>query len=406
MAGLSLSYCQLIKIVLSQIGGNPLQQVYTQLSQGARQVTTGTGIIPSGLTEVKNVIDTITNAINTASGAVATAQETMERVAGQLYQNPMGTVLLGTIDTIEVRIARINIRIQDITAHTTTPNILPNLTPTAPFTTFADELTSLNTEKSNLNTTKGRLETYKKNTDILSGVATLTGSEAGGGCSLQDLLGSGCTPNDSVPDLDLKSLIASIKQGDLVAAMRLQIQNATGFSDYSVALNTFNNTVQNFISSFNNALNKAAIRNAVTAQVTQIVYNLLSGCSGEILDLTLNPSIKTAVAGYVTVMQNQASGNAYVDSNGNVEAVTSIVVTPEIVPVNLDAITNPAAIASPYEAYVNINGDTKYYNLGTTYTSANDAAKYLEGVLSNSGVVSYIINIYKDGKVLATVKNN
>ena len=29
MAGISLSYCQLIKIVLSQIGGNPLQQKYT-----------------------------------------------------------------------------------------------------------------------------------------------------------------------------------------------------------------------------------------------------------------------------------------------------------------------------------------------------------------------------------------
>jgi hypothetical protein len=399
MAGISLSYCQLIKIVLSQIGGNPLQQVYTQLSQGARQVTAGTGIIPSGLTEIKNAIDTITNAINTASGAVATAQETMERVAGQLYQNPMGTILLGTIDTIEVRIARIDIRVQDINANVAGA-------PTAPFTNFADELASLNTEKSNLNNTKGKLQTYKNNTDILSGVATLSGSEAGGGCSLQDLLGSGCTPNDAVPDIDLKSLTESINQGDLVAAIRLKIQNATGYSDYSVALNTFNNTIQNFISSFNNALNKAAIRNAVTAQITQIVYNLLSGCSGEILDLTLKPEIKTAVAGYVAIMENQASGNAYVDSNGNVEVVTNAVVTPVTPPVNLEAINNLTTIASPYEAYVNINGDTKYYNLGTTYTSANDAAKFLEGELTKSGVVSYIISIYKDGKVLARVTNN
>jgi len=49
MAGLSLSYCQLIKIVLSQIGGSPLKQVYTQLSQGAKQITTGSGVIPNAL---------------------------------------------------------------------------------------------------------------------------------------------------------------------------------------------------------------------------------------------------------------------------------------------------------------------------------------------------------------------
>ena len=61
MAGLSLSYCQLIKIVLSQIGGSPLQQTYTQLSQGSRQVIVGTGI-PTALAEVKSAIDTITDA--------------------------------------------------------------------------------------------------------------------------------------------------------------------------------------------------------------------------------------------------------------------------------------------------------------------------------------------------------
>jgi hypothetical protein len=64
MAGLSLSYCQLIKIVLSQIGGSPLKQVYTQLSQGAKQIVTGSGVIPNPLTEIKAVIDQITNAIN------------------------------------------------------------------------------------------------------------------------------------------------------------------------------------------------------------------------------------------------------------------------------------------------------------------------------------------------------
>jgi hypothetical protein len=84
MAGLSLSYCQLIKIVLSQIGGSPLKQVYTQLSQGAKQIVTGSGVIPNPLTEVKAVIDQITNAINTASYAQQVAPES------QLQQQARG----------------------------------------------------------------------------------------------------------------------------------------------------------------------------------------------------------------------------------------------------------------------------------------------------------------------------
>ena len=55
MAGINLSYCQLIKIVLSQIGGNPLQQKYTTFTQGARQVAVGLGI-PGGFTEIRALI--------------------------------------------------------------------------------------------------------------------------------------------------------------------------------------------------------------------------------------------------------------------------------------------------------------------------------------------------------------
>ena len=65
MAGINLSYCQLIKIVLSQIGGNPLEQLYTSTIQGSRQVAVGLGI-PGGLTEIRALIDRVTNAINAA----------------------------------------------------------------------------------------------------------------------------------------------------------------------------------------------------------------------------------------------------------------------------------------------------------------------------------------------------
>jgi hypothetical protein len=53
---LKLSYCQLIKIVLSQIGGSPLQQVYTELSQGMNKISTR-GLIPTEVAQLKSFID-------------------------------------------------------------------------------------------------------------------------------------------------------------------------------------------------------------------------------------------------------------------------------------------------------------------------------------------------------------
>ena len=57
---LKLSFCQLIKIVLSQIGGSPLQQVYTQLSQNLQQITKGS-LIPTELAQLKTFIDYFTD---------------------------------------------------------------------------------------------------------------------------------------------------------------------------------------------------------------------------------------------------------------------------------------------------------------------------------------------------------
>jgi hypothetical protein len=58
---LNLSYCQLIKIILSNIGGRPLAPVYTQISQGLKQITQGGGI--PGIAEfaqLKQFIDQVT----------------------------------------------------------------------------------------------------------------------------------------------------------------------------------------------------------------------------------------------------------------------------------------------------------------------------------------------------------
>jgi len=401
MAGLSLSYCQLIKIVLSQIGGSPLKQVYTQLSQGAKQITTGSGVIPNPLTEVKAVIDQITNAINTASGALATAQEMMEQIGKQIYQNPMGAPITAAIDMVDVKITKITIRQQDIVAYENVYGT-DTATPQSPYTSIVTEKQRLTDEKSALQIYRDKLVQYKTNTDRLSGVATLSGSEAGGGCSLQDLLGSGCTPNDAVPDIDLKNLIDSLKQGDLLLALKDKMFNAAGFDDYQEALTAANNQINSFITSFNSLVNKAAIRNAVQAQITQIVFNLLSGCSGGIYDLTLKSNIKSTVSSYVSVLQDEADGKAFIDANGNVTVAATVTAAPsylEQAGANAPVWTATVILYTPDQ-------QVKSFNLGNDVTDAKSAEKLIENYLDKQGFVKYIISIYKDGKKIGTLNKN
>jgi hypothetical protein len=418
MAGLSLSYCQLIKIVLSQIGGSPLQQVYTQLSQGAKQITTGSGVIPNGLTEVTTLINTITNTINNASGIVATAQDTMEKIAQQIYQNPIGSVLDTTIDQLDVRVTRITIRQQDITTYENA-NGAGTASPLPPFTTIAAEKQSLTDEKADLTRLRAKLVTYKGNSDKLSGVATLSGAEAGGGCSLQDLLGSGCTPNDAVPDVDLKNLIDSIKQGDLIKAIGDKIAANTGYDAYKTALLGFESTVNGFIDSFNASINKAALRNAIQSQITQIVFNLLSGCSGEVLDLTVKPNVKTAVSKYIEVLQDQANVSpttavegTYVDPNGNVTAVTSVVTSQSVTGTDVGPFDAAVAGGQSYTAIVFIPGNTSETNdtltkdLGTGYASAEEAADFVDKIMESNEITRYTVTIKRGDTVLATYKTN
>lgn len=401
MAGLSLSYCQLIKIVLSQIGGSPLKQVYTQLSQGAKQIVTGSGVIPNPLTEVKAVIDQITNAINTATGALASAQEMMERIGQQIYENPMGAPIAAAIDMVDVKITKITIRQQDIVAYENI-NGVDTATPQIPYTSIVTEKQKLTDEKSALQIYREKLVQYKTNTDRLSGVATLSGSEAGGGCSLQDLLGSGCTPNDAVPDIDLKNLIDSLKQGDLLLALKDKMFNAAGFDDYQEALTAANNQINSFITSFNSLVNKAAIRNAVQAQITQIVFNLLSGCSGSIYDLTLKSNIKSTVSSYVSVLQDEADGKAYIDENGNVTTAAAVTTDPSY----LEQASADAPVWTATVIIYSPEKEVKSYSLGSSYTNAKDASLALEAVLDRNGITKYVITIFKNGKKEGSTSKN
>ena len=304
MSVLKLTYCSLIKIILSQIGGNPLQQLYSQLSQGKAQMAQG-GLIPTGLLEIKQLIDQVTATINSAQAAVNDFSDVMEKIGGQLYQNPVGTSITAAIAGIDARIAAVDADLASNPGDAT-----------------------LTAQKASLVANKTALETFKTNTDRLSGVGAV-GAAGAGGCSLQDLLGSGCTPNGDVPDIDLKALVESLKTKDLIDAITAKIVSGSGIADVVTALTTFKSTIDGFNLNFNTIVNKAAIRSAVTSQITQIVYNLLSGCGNQVFDLTLKTDVKAKVAVYAAAIQLQnESGAAYTNTFGETETPISTEVTP------------------------------------------------------------------------------
>ena len=305
MSILKLTYCSLIKIILSQIGGNPLQQLYSQLSQGKAQMAQG-GLIPTGLLEIKQLIDQVTATINAAQAAVNDFSDVMEKIGGQLYQNPVGTSITAAIAAIDARIAAVDADLASNPGDAT-----------------------LTAQKASLEANKTALQTFKTNTDRLSGVGAV-GAAGAGGCSLRDLLGSGCTPNGDVPDIDLKALVESLKTKDLIDAITAKIVSGSGIADVVTALTTFKTTIDGFNLNFNTIVNKAAIRSAVTSQITQIVYNLLSGCGNQVFDLTLKPDVKAKVAVYAAAEQQQREqGAAYVDQYGVTVAVTNNEATPQ-----------------------------------------------------------------------------
>ena len=313
MAGINLSYCQLIKIVLSQIGGNPLEQLYTSTIQGSRQVAVGLGI-PGGLAEIKALIDRITTAINDAGTDVTNAANLVVTIQQQLFQNPIAFPAYATNTAITSRLTPLNSRIVVIDQWTANANSVPSFTVSSPYTSAAEERATLASQVSTLYTVSGKLDTFKNYTDRLSGVATLSGAEAAGGCSLQDLLGNGCTPNNSVPDIDLKELITSLEQGDLITAIEQKLVSGLGINELTTALNDFNTVLTRFNALFDTSINKAALRAAVEAQINHIVYNLLSGCSGGVYENIMKAEVKAAMATYVTAIQAVKTGEAIRDS--------------------------------------------------------------------------------------------
>lgn len=297
---LKLSYCQLIKIVLAQIGGSPLQQVYTQLSQGMKQVSTR-GLIPSELAQLKSFIDQVTTTLNGLSGDI----NAMQKMANEFFYNPVGTVTTETITQINLRLAQIT---EDLGA--------------GPVVISGNEA-----EFAYLNNLKTEMTNFKTHSDRLSGQADPEDNKPFGGCTLADLLGDGCSPAGDVPDVDLQVLVDGFKSGSIITAAKFALTQSvltnTGGAALISALGNLQSTVNTFNTTVTSKINKLVIKRAVETYVNYVVFNLLTGCSNTLLNATLRPSVKEAITPYATYLQKQQlegaldgiTGKTYTDTN-------------------------------------------------------------------------------------------
>ena len=406
MAGINLSYCQLIKIVLSQIGGNPLEQLYTSTIQGSRQVAVGLGI-PGGLAEIKALIDRITTAINDAGTDVTNAANLVVTIQQQLFQNPIAFPAYATNTAITSRLTPLNSRIVVIDQWTANANSVPSFTVSSPYTSAAEERATLASQVSTLYTVSGKLDTFKNYTDRLSGVATLSGAEAAGGCSLQDLLGNGCTPNNSVPDIDLKELITSLEQGDLIRAIEQKLLSGLGINELTTALTDFNTVLTRFNALFDTSINKAALRAAIESQINHIVYNLLSGCSGGVYPLIMKTDVAAAMATYVAAKQGALEGEAIRNS----EDGTLIAKSTEEVAVASTTTDSVSTLNPNAEAAVTIAYDVRVTRPGSAVAStqvvqarnAAEAARIVEKELIAAGAKGSGYKIEVDNQTTGTI---
>jgi len=288
---LKLSYCQLVKIILAQIGGSPLQQVYTQLSQGYRQITTR-GALPTEFQQIAALVTQVTNQLNSLTGDI----NAMSRMAQQFFYNPVGTVTTETIGKIDERLAQID---EALLSDPSNANLLD--------------------EQSKLSGLRTELVNFKTHTDTLTGVVEPNTANGFGGCTLADLLGDGCKPASDVPDVNLQVLIDGLKSGAVIEQLKQNLINRIagnlGLPELLLSVNSLKTSVSNFNDVITSKLNKAIIQRAVENYINFLVFNLLSGCSNELLNATLIPSVKQALTPYAAYQQKILEGKLNQDGS-------------------------------------------------------------------------------------------
>jgi len=377
MASIKLSYCQLIRIILAQLGGNPLQQVFTQLTQGMPSISVRSGLF-SELAQIKAVVDEITNRIQQVTKDVNDYERMAKELANQFYKNPMATSINLLKTEVQSKITALeesgDTSSEQYTAYT---NLLQNL----------NQLLDI--------------------TNKLSGVTPASGGDS---CGLADLLGNGCTPNKNVPDIDLKVLLGSLNKQNILNTLKTKIAAGTGYADLQNSIADLNTSITSIRASFSNIFNKQFIKNAVSAYVNQILFQLLSGCGNDVLALTLKDFTGvdiTSALGNITALisSNTNSTTIVTNDTGNVvigQNVFGTNVDTNTKILSINELTGALTLSKPLLGRVSGNLTFNYANTGSNLNIANaliEATIYLQNVYGSGNVQLANAFVTADGNV-------
>lgn len=367
MATLKISYCQLIRIILSQIGGNPLQQVYAHLIQGMPSISTRSSLF-SELSQIKQIVDEVTARIQQVVKDVNDYEKIARELAGQFLQNPMAASINSMLGVIDDKLLPF-----EEAGDTTSPDYLA------------------------LIALKNKVQEYQDITNKLSGVTPPSGGQS---CSLADLLGNGCTPAKDVPDIDLKILIQSLNRQNIFDALKTKILSGVGITSLQNEIQNLTTAIDTIATSFQNIFTKQFIKNAVIGYVNQIVSRLLSGCQTDTLSLSIKDNLGSTFSSSEGVFNlftfgSQGSKSVTVSSVDNV--IVGQIVTGANIALNSNVVSfyesNNTIILSRDLLGNNSNVELTFESTfnGNNFSIANaliEATTYIQNVYGNTTILS------------------
>lgn len=383
MASIKLSYCQLIKIILAQLGGNPLQQVFTQLTQGMPSISVRSGLF-SELAQIKQVVDEVTNRIQQLVKDVNDYEKLAREMANQFMKNPMATAINELIAQVDAKITALE----------------------GAGDTSSEQYTSYVALKANL-------QQYLDITNKLSGVSPASGGQT---CGLADLLGNGCTPAKNIPDIDLRTLVNSLNKQNLVNALKSKIATGTGFDQLATQIAELNNTITNIRNSFTNIFSKQFIKNAVAGYINQIIFQLLSGCGNDVMALTLKDYTGDSFSGFDSIFSlsglslgGGSSGSKSISISGDLsnvvvgQTVTGTNVLSNTKIVEIYEANGTIVLSNTSNGIISNNISFTFSNVGSNLSIANaiiEATAYLQNIYGSGNVIGANGYVGTDGNVV------
>ena len=283
---LSLSYCQLIRIVLAQMGGSPVKQVYNQTTSGIQNIVKSSGIpfedLAGAAAQLQTFVGQVTTALKTAGATLDQASV----LTSQFFYNPVATATDAAVVTVQTRIDAL--------------------------TAIESRTSDQQQELDYLTPILARLTAFKTYTNQLSGQTSSGIGGASGGCTLADLMGSGCSPATDVPDIDLEVIIDGLNNGTLIAAAEAAliqaIANGTGYTGVVAALGSLNDSLVTFNNVIENKLNEKILKAAVEQFAMGLAFDLLSGCNNQLISAVIKPTAATAITPLVEHLQSIKTG--------------------------------------------------------------------------------------------------